>query len=340
LTLRGYLLRRLVNTLILLIFIIVLNFFIFELLPGEQTAITNLFGNSRIRDPKIIQHLEVVYGVCRGFDSAGHCLPTSVWDKFVHYFYNMLTLQFGLSQKTGQPVLADMGVRLLNTLLLLGVATALSLAIGIFLGVIASAKRGSTIDSGMVTISLTTYSLPTFFMGLILIIVFAQTLGWFPSGLVQPSTWILGPPPLFTQILVRLQHLFLPALTLTLFAYGGHLLLTRATMTETLTEDYITTARAKGLPERTVMFKHALKNASLPIVTNAALSFGAILSGAVITETVFAWDGLGLWLYNAIQWKDYPVMQAMFYIIALCVIAANLISDVASGMLDPRIRYE
>jgi peptide/nickel transport system permease protein len=252
----------------------------------------------------------------------------------------MITLQFGDSQRTGRPVLADVGVRLLNTLTLLGIATILSLAVGIFLGILAAHKRGGSVDSGMVTVSLTTYSLPTFFMGLLLILVFTQTLGWFPSGLVQPSGWILGPPSLLAQFLVRFQHLFLPALTLILFSYGSHLLLTRATMTETLTEDYITTARAKGLAERTVLLRHALKNASLPIVTNAALSFGGILSGAVITETVFAWDGLGLWLYNAITWKDFPVMQAMFFIIAICVIAANLISDIVYGMLDPRIRYE
>jgi len=338
--LRGYLLKRIINTFILLLFVIVLNFAIFELLPGEQGAIANLFGNPKIQDPKIIQNLEIRYGVCKGFDSLGHCIPTSVWDKFVSYFYNMLTLQFGNSLKTNHPVIADMNVRLLNTLTLLGVATALSLIIGIMLGVLSAYKRGSSVDSGLVTVSLTTYSLPTFFMGLLFILVFAQNLGWFPSGLVEPSKWILGRPDIGTFILVRLQHLFLPALTLTLFFYGGHLLLTRATMTEALTEDYITTARAKGLPERTVLFKHALKNASLPIVTNAALSFGTILSGAIITETVFAWDGLGRWLYQAIGWKDFPVLQAMFFIIALCVIAANLISDVVYGMLDPRIRYE
>jgi peptide/nickel transport system permease protein len=338
--LRGYLLKRLINTLILLIFVIVLNFAIFELLPGEQGSITNLFGNPKIQDPKIIQNLEIRYGICKGFDSLGHCIPTSVWDKFVSYFYNMLTLQFGNSLKTNHPVIADMNVRLLNTLTLLGVATALSLVIGIMLGVLAGYKRGGSLDSGMVTVSLTTYSLPTFFIGLLFILIFAQNLGWFPSGLVQPSEWILTPPSTSTFILVRLKHLFLPAATLTLFFYGGHLLLTRATMTEALTEDYITTARAKGLPERTVLFKHALKNASLPIVTNAALSFGTILSGAIITETVFAWDGLGRWLFQAINWKDFPVLQAMFFIIALCVIAANLISDVVYGMLDPRIRYE
>ncbi len=195
-------------------------------------------------------------------------------------------------------------------------------------------------DSAWVTVSLTTYSLPTFFMGLVFILIFAQSLGWFPGGGVTPEIWILGTPPLLTQIWVRMQYLFLPALTLTLFFYGGNLLLTRATMTEALTEDYIVTARAKGLPERTVLFKHALKNASLPIVTNAALAFGSLLGGAIITETVFNWDGMGHWLYNAIGWRDFPVMQAMFYIIALCVIAANLISDIVYGMIDPRIKYQ
>src|SRR5438093_13054707 len=111
-------------------------------------------------------------------------------------------------------------------------------------------------------------------------------------------------------------------------------------MVESLGEDYVVTARAKGLPERTVLFKHALKNASLPIVTNAALSFGFILSGAIITETIFNWKGLGLCLFNSIQFKDYPVMQAMFFMIALCVIAANFLADVIYGVLDPRIKYQ
>jgi ABC-type dipeptide/oligopeptide/nickel transport system permease component len=111
-------------------------------------------------------------------------------------------------------------------------------------------------------------------------------------------------------------------------------------MLEALSEDYVNTARAKGLKERTVVYKHVLKNASLPLVTASALAFGTVLGGAIITETVFNWDGLGLWLYNAIQNKDFPVMQAMFYILALSVIAANFISDLVYGIIDPRIRYE
>jgi len=111
-------------------------------------------------------------------------------------------------------------------------------------------------------------------------------------------------------------------------------------MMEALSEDYILTARAKGLTERAVLFKHAFKNASLPLITQSALAFGSILSGAIITETIFNWDGLGRWLFSSIGYKDYPVMQAMFYIIALCVIAANFVSDILYGIVDPRIKYE
>ena len=116
--------------------------------------------------------------------------------------------------------------------------------------------------------------------------------------------------------------------------------MTRATMMEALTEDYILTARAKGLSQRVILFRHAFKNASLPVITASALAFGGILSGAIITETVFAWPGLGFWLFQAVEVKDYPVMQAMFYLISLTVVAANFISDVLYGILDPRIRYE
>ena len=199
------------------------------------------------------------------------------------------------------------------------------------------------LDSAMVNSALTTFSLPTFWMALVLVLIFSYGLGWFPASGVTPADWInplKKPASFWAEIPVRLQHLFLPALTLTLFFYGGYLLLTRATMIEALSEDYITTARAKGLPERTVLYKHALKNASLPLVTAAALQFGFLLSGAIITETVFSWDGLGYWLFQAIGWKDAPVMQAMFFIIALCVIAANFASDIIYGLLDPRIKYE
>jgi peptide/nickel transport system permease protein len=340
--LRAYLLKRLLNTVILILFVITLNFIIFELMPGLQGAIVNLISNPRANvNPGQRDALMKLYGLCQSFVD-GNCVPNPIQNRFATYFVNMLTFRFGDSFQTGNPVLHDMITtgKLENTLVLLGTATALSLLIGTLLGVLVASKRGSLIDSGWVTTSLVTYSLPTFYMGLIFILVFAQTLNWFPPGGVTPAEWAIGLPPFTTQLLVRIQHIFLPAMTLTLFFYGGHLLLTRATMVEALSEDYIVTARAKGVSQRSILFKHALKNAALPLVTNAALSFGGILSGAIITETVFNWDGLGLWIWQSITWKDFPVMQAIFYIVALCVIAANFLSDILYGVLDPRIKYQ
>ena len=339
--LRTYLLKRAINTFILICFVITLNFLIFQLLPGTTGIIANLIQNPKVHDKTIIQHYEVLYGICKTFVD-GNCVPASTWDRFSKYFVNMLTFQFGTSYQSGQPIVHDIIAtgRLWNTLLLLGVSTTVALFIGLFLGVLAAARRGSTFDTGWVTTSLVTYSLPTFWMGLLDIFIFAQTLGWFPGGGVTPASWITGTPPLLQQLIVRMQYLFLPAAVLTLFFYGGNLLLTRATVMMELSSDYVTTARAKGLPERTVLFKHALKNASLPIVTNAALAFGGLLGGAIITETIFNWDGLGFWIFSSISSKDIPVMQTMFYLIALCVIAANFISDILYGVLDPRIRYE
>ena len=299
-------------------------------MPGVQGAIAALQGNPRAT-PQGFKILADRYG-----------LNASPETRFLNYFWSMLTFNFGNSYNTQHLVLTDMisSGKLANTLLLLGSSTVLSIVIGIFLGVLAARRRGGVVDNVAVTASLTTFSLPTFFMGIIFLSVFAIGLNWFPVGEVVPAGWEVASPPLLQQIIPRLQHLFLPMLTLTLFTYGGFLLLTRATMLETLNEDYIVTAKAKGLKERTILFRHALKNASLPLVTASALSFGAILGGAIITETVFSWDGLGRWLFIAIGSKDFPVMQAMFYILALATIIANFISDLVYGIIDPRVRYE
>ncbi len=329
-TLRGYIAKRLVYTIVLVIFTIILNWIIFQAMPGVQGAIAALQGNPRV-NPQGYQVLLNRYG-----------LNASPWTRFVNYFWAMLTFNFGTSYNTGHSVVTDMvsSGRLFNTIELLGTSTVLAITIGIFLGVMAARRRGSALDNFWVTASLTTFALPTFFMGIMFIVIFSINLHWFPQSYVTPAEWGSTPPPLLQQIVPRLQHLFLPALTLTLFTYGGFLLLTRATMLETLNEDYIVTARAKGLKERTVLFHHALKNASLPLVTASALAFGGILGGAIITETIFAWDGLGRWLFDSIGSKDFPVMQSMFYVLALATIIANFISDIAYGIIDPRVRYE
>jgi len=345
--LRGYLIKRTINTIILIVFVICINYVIFELMPGTQGVIDAINQNPHLtgeaKTKYIFQEEQRLGLVCGG--TADKPISCPAWSKFGKYFVDMVTFNFGTSYKSGHLVVEDMiqSGKLVNTLSLLGVSSVLAIVIGIFLGTLAAKKRGSFLDSFSVTASLTTFSLPTFWIGLMLILVFSFWLGWFPPALVAPADWInpsKTPANFWVSIPVRLQYLFLPALTLTLFFYGGYLLLTRATVMEALSEDYITTARAKGLSERTVLYKHALKNASLPLVTAAALQFGFLLSGAIITETVFSWDGLGFWLYTAINNKDMPVLQAMFFIIALCVIVANFASDIVYGMLDPRIKYD
>lgn len=339
--LRAYVLKRSINTIVLIFFVITVNFVIFELMPGTQGSIETLASSGRLRSEEQYQRLLNLYGFCQEFIN-GTCVPTPVYVRYLKYVANMLTFQFGVSYQTGHEVMDDIfqSGRLQNTLLLLGTSSLLSILLGILIGVVAAYKRGGVFDSASVSSSLVFYSLPTFWMGLIFLFIFYRSLGWFPVGGVIPFEWVHGRPDLLTQIVVRLQHLFLPALTLTLFSYGGFLLLTRATMLETLSEDYIVTARAKGLNERAVLLKHALKNASLPIVTEIALVIGTILTGALITETVFSWNGLGHWLWQAIGWKDFPVLQAMFYLIALSVIFANFAADLVYGMIDPRIKYD
>jgi len=247
-----------------------------------------------------------------------------------------------------------MGGRLQNTLVLVGTSSILAIIIGVLLGVVAAYKRGGLFDSAAVVVSLTTYALPSFWMGMIALMIFSFNLHWFPSQGSIPADWAARWPtpawqgniagvqlaiPSLEEIAGRIHHLFLPMIVLTLFAYGGYLLLTRATMLETLSEDYVITARAKGLSERTVLFKHALKNASLPIITNVALTFAFLLTGAIITEQVFTYPGLGQWIWSSIAYADYPVMQAIFYIIALCVIIANFAADLVYGLIDPRVKY-
>jgi peptide/nickel transport system permease protein len=334
LTLRSYLAKRVLYTGILVAFVIILNWIIFEAMPGVSGNLYSVLGQSRI-PPGAFAHQAQLYG-----------LDQPPLTRFVDYVRNLLTFDFGISIESNLPVTQEMisTGKLTNTLTLLGTSTVFSLIIGTVIGIITARKRGSASDNFWVTSSLTTFSLPSFFVGILLIFTFAVMLNWFPAGGTHPNSWDVASanlrPGIIEQYLIQMQYLFLPALTLTLISYGGFLLLTRATMMEALSEDYILTARAKGLSERAVLFKHAFRNASLPVITNASLSFGFILSGAIITETIFNWPGLGLWLYNAILYKDFPVMEALFYVIALSVIAANFVSDILYGIADPRIRYE
>ena len=230
---------------------------------------------------------------------------------------------------------------LTNTIILMGLSTFLSIVVGILIGVICANKRGGIFDTLSVTGSLITFSVPIFFIAWIIILIFGIQLRWFPVGGIQPHEWGRNPPTDIIQIITgKIPYLVLPTITLFLFSVGGWILLARATVLETITEDYVLTARAKGLKERTVLYKHVLKNAAPPLLTQVVLSIASMIGGAIITETVFSYNGMGLLTWHAIYpVPDLPLLNALFYVMALAVIIGNFIADLLYGVLDPRIRY-
>lgn len=325
--LRGYIIKRLIYTLILILGVITLNFFIFEATPGNPLE---AYLSKPNMTPEAVAALKEAFGIGKPW-----------YVKYPTYVKSLLTFNFGVTspQMGTANVLDKIMERLPNTLLLMGISSILAVIVGILIGAYAAHERGKAIDGAIVITSLATFALPTFWMGLIAQAIFGFGLHWFPvqGWFTMTKTGVIKDP--FFYALDRLWYLVLPATILFLFTYGGFVLLTRACVLETMTEDYVLTARAKGVKERTVLFKHILKNASLPIITNVALQFGFILSGAIITENVFQYQGLGTLTFDAISLHEVPVMQAIFYIIALCVIIANFVADLTYGLFDPRIKY-
>jgi peptide/nickel transport system permease protein len=326
--LKKYIVKRVIYMIVLIWAIITVNFLIFSLLPGNP--LERYVASLRRIDETRYNELKAHFG-----------LDKPLHEQYIVSLRNMLTFNFGISFSSGTQVSETIFARKMpNTLLLLGFESILSIIVGMLLGVLVAYKRGGLLDTGSVTFSLTMYSVPIFFIGWLVIFFFAVNLGWFPAGGTVPLEWGRYPPTNFLQIIIgRLSYIALPTLTLFLFSFGGWVLLTRACVLETITEDYVVTARAKGLKERTVLYKHVLKNASLPLITNVALSFAFVVSGATITETLFSYDGVGLLTFNAIMNNDLPVLYALFYVLALCVVAANFIADLLYGVIDPRIRY-
>jgi peptide/nickel transport system permease protein len=327
--LKGYIAKRTVYSILLIFAILTVNFLIFAMLPGDPIR-QYISGFRRRMTPEEMQHLRDIYG-----------LDQPLHQRYVTYLVNMLTWNFGRGRiGGGETVAAQIMNRLPNTLILMGLAAVLSIFMGILIGVLVAHKRGNWFDTATVTGSLVTYSVPIFFIGWLMIFFFAVQLGWFPTGGAAPRSWGRNPPTNIIQYVAgRLSCLVLPTFTLFLFSVGGWILLTRACVLETITEDYVVTARAKGLKERTILYKHILKNASLPIITSIAMSFGFIISGAIITETLFCYNGMGLLMWNALHPPDLPILQAIFYVIGLCVVAANFLADLLYGIIDPRIKY-
>jgi len=355
--LKAFIAKRVVYSFILLLIIIIIDFTIFMVMPGDPTVfLAPIDPSGGILPPEERAKREQLLKEVWGYGE-----PYQV--QLFKYMRNLLSWQFGRSFLYKVEVSKELNWRIPYTLFLIGGSTVISILLGVLLGVQVIQRRGTLFDSGWVTISLILGSLPTFWLGMIFLMVFYLKLGWFPNAGAFPREWAGGKWPvpfvfdsnistgalnfvmnvnlgeLQRLISGYLLHAFLPMTTLVIFSFGSWLIYTRAVMLDVITEDYIVTARAKGLKERVVMYKHALKNASLPLITSAALSFGFVLGGAMITEAVFTYPGIGRMTFDAITYKDYSILMAVMYLTSICVIVANIIADLLYGIIDPRIKY-
>ena len=256
--------------------------------------------------------------------------------QFADYVGDTLTFDLGISQTTREPVWDQIKNAIPWTLLLVGVGTLFATLLGAWMGVVAATKRGKKTDEGFLGFSLFTYAAPEYWVGIILILVLAVAIPIFPAGQqvtpgVEFSSW-------FAEALDVADHLVLPATAMTLLILGQYFLIMRSSMVDVLTEDFITVKRATGLPWHRVVNKHAVPNALLPLVTIAAIQFGAVAGGAITIETIFSWPGLGELSFNAINDKDFPMLQGTFLVFSIGVILANLIADCLYFALDPRVQ--
>ncbi|MGQ0718493.1 MAG: ABC transporter permease [Pseudonocardiales bacterium] len=296
------------------------NFLLPHLAPGDP--VTYLYGGETagLTDDQIAE-LRAAYG-----------LDESLIEQYGSFWAGLVRGDLGVSVDYNRPVLDVLAERLPWTLALVGIATLLAFVLGTLLGAVAAWRRGSRRDAGMVTGVLAVDAMPGFWIGMLLIAVFSVELGWFPSyGAVAITAdgaagWV-----------EVAQRLVLPVATLTLATLGSIFLLARASMTSVLDEAFVRLARSAGISERRIAVRHALRTALLPVYTNLTLAVGALVSGAVVVETVFAYPGIGRLIYEAVIARDYPLLQGAFLIVTVGVVAANVLADATYPLLDPRV---
>jgi ABC-type dipeptide/oligopeptide/nickel transport system permease component len=253
------------------------------------------------------------------------------------YVDNLAHGDMGRSLRTQEPVLSTLWTPLKNTMPMIALGTFFSIVLGILTGVISAWRRGTAVDKGGLWGSLAFYSMPPQWLGLMIVLFVAGAVGLPTSGIKDPTLGILGNPSTWTIFVDRLRHMVLPALTLGLVLYGEYTLIVRSAMLETLGEDYVLTARAKGLSNWATVWKHGLRNAMLPVITLVALSLGFIIGGAITIEYVFSYPGIGLEIVEAIDQRDYPILQGAFLLLTFSVIFFNLVADLLYFKLDPRV---
>ena len=317
----GYAGRKILAALATLVFVVCFNFFLFRIVESDPVA--NLF---RGRNLSLEQRQELR----REFGLDGSRL-----EQFGRYVEQTAQLNLGRSYVSNEPVLTEIADRAWPTIALVGVSALLSAIFGVTIGIVAAWKRRTKADYGWTSFTMATYSMPDFWLGMLLLVSFAVLLDWFPvGGITDPGSGATG----IAHVLDQAHHMFLPALTLTLAYLGEYALVMRSSLLDTMREDYLTLARAKGLRDVVVRNRHAVPNALLPVVTLIAINFGFVLSGAIAVETIFSWPGLGLLTYDALRAPDLPMLQGLFLVFSAAVIFMNLVADLLYGFLDPRVR--
>jgi peptide/nickel transport system permease protein len=304
----AFLTGRLLQAIPVLFGVSLAVFLMVHLIPGDPAAL--IAGNEATRAD--VENVRQSLGLDR---------PLPV--QYVSFVGKALTGDLGKSFRTGRPVLEEIMPRYLNTMALGAIALGIAVLLGMASGIVSAVRRHTAFDNAALLLSLAGVSMPTFFLGLLLMLVFSVWLGWLP--LSGKDTWL---------------HYILPAITLSTASIAIVSRVMHASLIEVLHEDYVRTARAKGQRESLVIWRHAVRNALIPVVTVAGLQLGYLLGGAVVTETVFAWPGLGRLLVQSILARDFPVVQAAVLLLATTFVAINLITDLIYGLLDPRIRVQ
>ena len=332
-----YFLRRVALTIPTFVGLMFLTFVAIRLVPGDPVEV------------RVGEHGMTAERLAYSRHELG--LDQPIWRQFVTYAVRLLHGDFGVSLASQQKVLTEFLTLFPATLELSFFAMVFAVVIGVPAGAIAAVNRGGVFDQALMTISLFGYSMPIFWWGLLLIMFVSVDLGWLPvSGRIDLVNYYFDQPTGFMTVdallsdqkgafLDALRHLFLPAIVLGTQPLGVIARITRSSMLEVLNEDYVRTARAKGLSPARVIGVHAMRNAMLPVVTVVGLSVSGLLSGAVLTETIFSWPGVGLWLIDSISRRDYPALQGGVLLVSTTVILVNLLVDLLYGAIDPRIRH-
>jgi len=314
----DYVIKRTGFALITIFVAITLNFVLFRALPGDTIANLSKVPGAT---PQLRAEITAEFG-----------LDKSKWEQYWIYLGQLVHLNFGVSYSSAEPVTTELGRALANTIPMVALGTLFSIVFGTITGVLAAWKRRTVLDHGSVSVALIFYSLPTHWLGLMLLLL---TAGVLPRG-GREDEFLVNPT--FAEHMVDVgKHMLLPSLTLGLVLYGQYTLVTRSAMLETLGEDFILTARAKGLRDRTIVRRHAFRNAMLPVMTLIALSLGYIVAGSILIETVFSWPGIGLLVSRSVERRDWPVLQATFLVLTISVVFFNYVVDLLYFRLDPRI---